>query len=208
MTDTATETTLRDAAPLRADAARNRERIICAAATAYATGGPDVSLEEIAHLAGVGVGTVYRRFPTKQSLLEALLEETMCSYAAHAEQMAELAKTDPWHAFSEHVTFLLSAQACNLTFSALLRRPEQSSPGFREQHLRALAASGTLVRIAKRAGVLCPGFRHDDLLLMRDANHGIVQNAGADAHEASARFATYILESFRARPPRASAPQA
>jgi len=185
------------AAPaLRADAARNRESIVCAAAKAYASRGTDVSLEDVAHLAGVGVGTVYRRFPTKQALLETLFEGKMSEFAEHAEQMAALACSEPWRAFSEHVMFLVGQQARDLAFSDLLRDPEATSPAFQEHHRRSIAASQALVRAAQQAGVLRDGFSHADLLLVTDANHGIVQNAGREAAEASERFGRYMLQAF------------
>src|ERR687893_559304 len=61
--------------PLRADAERNRQRILAAASTVFAERGLDVSLDDIAGAAGVGVGTVYRRFPDKDALIDALFED-------------------------------------------------------------------------------------------------------------------------------------
>jgi AcrR family transcriptional regulator len=83
--------------PLRADAERNRQRIIAAAASVFAERGLDVSLDEIAHAAGVGVGTVYRRFPDKDALIDALFETKI----AALEQLTQdaLAMEDPWEGF-------------------------------------------------------------------------------------------------------------
>jgi len=63
------------ATDLRSDAAANRARVIEAARAAFAEHGPDITVDEIARLAGVGVGTLYRRFPTKEQLVRAILEE-------------------------------------------------------------------------------------------------------------------------------------
>jgi len=60
---------------VRADALRNRERLVEVAQSAFATNGIDTSLEEIARLAGVGIGTLYRRFPTREDLIAAVLAE-------------------------------------------------------------------------------------------------------------------------------------
>ncbi|MGD0313070.1 MAG: helix-turn-helix domain-containing protein [Acidimicrobiales bacterium] len=80
--------------PLRADAARNRERILTAAAEVFAERGLDATLDEIAHRAGVGVGTVYRRFPGKEELIEALFEQAVNELVDLAE--AALAHEDSW----------------------------------------------------------------------------------------------------------------
>jgi AcrR family transcriptional regulator len=83
--------------PLRADAERNRLRILAAASEVFADRGLDVSLDEIAAAAGVGVGTVYRRFPDKDALIDALFEDKIRG----VEQIARDALTihDPWVAF-------------------------------------------------------------------------------------------------------------
>ena len=73
---------------LRADARRNRERVLQAAAELLASRSVDASIDEIAALAGVGVGTVYRNFPTKEALFRALLEERMRPLIAAAEAAA------------------------------------------------------------------------------------------------------------------------
>src|SRR5438105_14248538 len=80
--------------PLRRDAERNRQRILKAASEVFTERGLGVSLDEIARHAGVGVGTVYRRFGTKEELVQALFMDRIESVAALAEQAAEAA--DPW----------------------------------------------------------------------------------------------------------------
>ena len=80
--------------PLRADAARNRERILVAAGEVFAERGLDATLDDIARHAGLGVGTVYRRFPSKEELVEALFEQAVHEVVALAEK-AE-AMEDSW----------------------------------------------------------------------------------------------------------------
>ncbi|MDG3013105.1 TetR/AcrR family transcriptional regulator [Speluncibacter jeojiensis] len=87
--------------PLRADAERNRQRILDAAADLFAAEGLDVTLDDVARQAGVGVGTVYRRFANKQELVDALFERTLEEMETKAREC--LADPDPWHAL---VTFL------------------------------------------------------------------------------------------------------
>jgi AcrR family transcriptional regulator len=80
--------------PLRADAARNRQRVLKAASEVFTERGLDVSLDEVARHAGVGVGTVYRRFGTKEDLVEALFVDRIEAVAALAEDAAKA--PDPW----------------------------------------------------------------------------------------------------------------
>ena len=87
--------------PLRADAERNRERILAAAAELYAERGLDVSLDEIAAAAGVGVGTAYRRFPDKDALIDALFEAKIDRAVDIASDALEI--EDPWEGL---VTFM------------------------------------------------------------------------------------------------------
>jgi AcrR family transcriptional regulator len=89
------------ARPLRADAERNRKRILGAAADVFTTRGLEATLDDVAKHAGVGVGTVYRRFPDKGSLLDALFEERIDAVIALAEQIED--EPDAWTAL---VTFL------------------------------------------------------------------------------------------------------
>ncbi len=84
--------------PLRADALRNRAKILQAAAEVFAAQGLDVTLDDIAHHAGVGGGTVYRRFADREALIEALFEVRM---KAVLQQLRDaLDDPDPWHGFS------------------------------------------------------------------------------------------------------------
>jgi len=80
--------------PLRADAVRNRERILEAATTVFAERGLEATLDDVAHCAGVGVGTVYRRFPGKEALVEALFEKAVDGMVELAVQAGSI--TDSW----------------------------------------------------------------------------------------------------------------
>jgi AcrR family transcriptional regulator len=95
--------------PLRRDAERNRQRILKAASEVFNERGLEVSLDEIARYAGVGVGTVYRRFRTKEELVQALFKERIDSVAALAEEA--LQAPDPWSGlvcFMEQMTELMA----------------------------------------------------------------------------------------------------
>jgi len=123
--------------PLRRDAERNRQRILAAASDAFAEEGLCVTLDEIARRAGVGVGTVYRRFPDKEQLIDALFEDQMAEFASLAESC--LCDIDPWDGL---VRFL--EQACHL---------HACDRGFKE-----VALSGThgLERVARGRQLMYP----------------------------------------------------
>jgi AcrR family transcriptional regulator len=88
-------------AELRADARRNLERVLDAATEVFAASGPDASVDEIARRAGVGHGTVFRRFPTKDDLVYAVIERRVAEIRALAEQA--LASDEPGEAFFDFV---------------------------------------------------------------------------------------------------------
>jgi len=95
--------------PLRRDAERNRQRILEVAREAFAEDGLAVTLDEIARRAGVGVGTVYRRFPDKEQLIDALFEERMGEMVANAE--AALRCDDAWDGLVRFLEVATAAHA-------------------------------------------------------------------------------------------------
>ena len=90
MDDESAETSRRP----RADALRNRERVLKAAKTVFSAGGPDASLEAVARRAGVGIGTLYRHFPSREALFEAVYRHEVDELAALAEQLGEAAPVE------------------------------------------------------------------------------------------------------------------
>src|SRR5829696_9084994 len=86
---------------LRADAERNRRRILDAARDVFAENGLGVGVDAVARAAGVGVGTLYRRFPTKQDLLAAVIEDGICHLADRVEQIESI--EHPWEPFEATV---------------------------------------------------------------------------------------------------------
>ena len=100
--------------PLRRDAERNRQRILEAAREAFAEDGLAVTLDEIARRAGVGVGTIYRRFPDKEQLIDALFEARMNETATEAE--AALQADDPWAGLVRFLEIATEQHACDRGF--------------------------------------------------------------------------------------------
>src|SRR4030081_3887646 len=95
--------------PLRKDAERNRQRILEAARELFTQQGLGVTLNDIAHHAGCGVGTVYRRFPDKEQLIDALFEERVGELVARAEEA--LSDRDPWLGLIGFLEYGLQQQA-------------------------------------------------------------------------------------------------
>jgi len=183
--------------PLRADAERNRQAIICTAGRLFAAEGSDVTLERIAMEAGVGVGTIYRRFRTIEELIAVVFEAKMTRYADRTEEAAERALTDAWPAFRDYVLFILEQQADDLAFSDVILSPRRGTELFRQQTRRALRASIHLVDRAKAAGAIRADFDHSDLYLLMNANAGLVRATRRSAPDAWMRLGQYLLQAFR-----------
>src|SRR3954449_8852989 len=102
--------------PLRKDAERNRERLLTTAGELFAERGLDVTLHDIAHRAGVGVGTAYRRFANKEEVIDAYFERKLDEVAQLAEEA--LNDPDPWHGL---VTYLEQASALQMRDRGLMQ---------------------------------------------------------------------------------------
>jgi AcrR family transcriptional regulator len=144
---------------LRADARRNLERVLDAATEAFAASGPDASIDEIARLAGVGHGTVFRRFPTKDDLMVAVIERHVGEMKALAEEA--VASDDPGEAFFD---FIQQVTALNMRTPGLHRCVVHcgGKPGAAE--LEALV--DRIVSRAQRAGAVRRDVKPADVQLL------------------------------------------
>jgi AcrR family transcriptional regulator len=150
--------------PMRADARRNRDRVLAAAREAFAEGGESTALEQIARRAGVGIGTLYRHFPNRQALLEALyvneLEE-VCHSAARLDDV------DPWQALNEWLQALIGYFATKRALSAeLLNYLDADATLFKECRAGLFDAGEPLLRRAQEAGVVRPDVEFSQVLNM------------------------------------------
>jgi AcrR family transcriptional regulator len=150
--------------PKRADARRNYERVLSAAREAFAEGGESTSLEEIARRAGVGIGTLYRHFPSRQALLEALYldeVEEVCRSAT------ELEAADSWEAlntwFERFITYLSTKRALA---DELFEYIDRSAPLFQTCKASLFAAGEPLLQRAQEAGVVRPDVNFDEVMQM------------------------------------------
>ncbi|MEU6647388.1 helix-turn-helix domain-containing protein [Saccharomonospora sp. NPDC046836] len=140
----------------RADAVRNRSRVLAAADEVFVEKGTAASTEEVAKRAGVGVGTVFRHFPTKEELLEAVYEERLRQVGAEAAELAE--RADAGKAFHEFFTRLVENAGTKQTLSEALAAAgvdvDDAASPVRAQVRDSL---GTLLDRAQQAG----GVRRD-----------------------------------------------
>ncbi len=84
-----TETGCESPRPMRADARRNRDRVLAAAREVFGENGAEAQMDDVAHVAGVGVGTVYRHFPTKEALMAEIVRQTFAQFTSYAREEME-----------------------------------------------------------------------------------------------------------------------
>jgi AcrR family transcriptional regulator len=191
MTDPMTETQIQQR-PMRADARRNYEKLVAAARSAFTEQGASASLEAVADRAGVGIGTLYRRFPTRQALLEAVYADEVDAMARAARDLAD---RPPWDALSEwfhqYVGFAATKRAL---MEALLEAAPDSDVLMKCR--TALAQAGTeLIERGQNAGVVRPdvGFMDVGRMVSQIA---VAPNADAEQKE---RMLAIVLDGLRPR---------
>lgn len=153
------------ARPLRADAQRNRARILEAAETVFAVEGIEVPVDLIAEKAGVGVGTLYRHFPTKEKLCEAVLMDRLSALALDAQALAD--SDDPKAAFFGFLTHAVEEGAAKrdlivAVMGAGLDQDESSMAVKEELH----DAIGVLLERAQAVGAVRPDVKPDAVLAL------------------------------------------
>jgi AcrR family transcriptional regulator len=175
--------TVRVPPPIRADARRNRELLVAAAMAAFTEcGADDTSLEEIARRAGVGIGTLYRHFPGRRALLEAVYTDQVAALCQRADEL--LASQPPGAALAAWMRDMVefSATKHNL-ISALAADYDSDAPVFSACRDDLLTAATALLTRAQQAGAVRPDVQPLDLLRLA---HGVAAAAerAADADQA------------------------
>jgi AcrR family transcriptional regulator len=182
---------------LRVDAQRNRELILAAAREVFAERGLDASLNEVARRAGVGVATLFRRFPTRDELIAATFADRMNEYATLIEKA--LADPDPWHGFCDYVRGICAMQVGDRGFTDLLTQSFPSAKALETQRDQTFHRFTELVNRAKEAGTLRADFVAEDLPMLLMANAGVVAATADAAPQTSPRLVAYLLQAFDAR---------
>jgi AcrR family transcriptional regulator len=182
--------------PLRADARRNRDRVLESARAAFAVGGSDASLDEIARAAGVGAGTVYRHFPTKEALFEAVVLDRIGELIEEAHALSD--DPDPGRAFSSFIELLAREGALKRDLVETL-----SSDGIHLQLgeapiVRALFdVLGELLGRAQRAGAVRRDISVNDVIaLLTGAAYALCHSRADD--EQSGRLLAIMYDGLRA----------
>jgi AcrR family transcriptional regulator len=185
-----------DRAPLRADAERNRARIVEAARAVFCERGLGAPLEQIAQCAGVGIATLYRRFPTREELIAACFAPRLAEYDDAVEEA--LRAPDAWSGFCRYLERLCGMQAADRAAKDILAATFPTSPAVEEQRRRVFARFAELVGRAQAEGKLRADFVSQDVMLVLMANAGVVQATREAAPDAWKRFVALMIEAFRA----------
>jgi AcrR family transcriptional regulator len=184
--------------PLRADARRNREKILAAAAAAFGQGGLESQVEDIARRAGVGVGTVYRHFPTKDALVTALAE-------AHSERLADTVEAaleeggDPWDVFAAAIWRAAEPAAADVAWCEIIAGHPSAAAGALRGQQRLAAATATLLERAQAAGRMrADATVHDVQAIMCGLGHVAAAQRTGSALDWR-RYLEIALDGLRAR---------
>jgi AcrR family transcriptional regulator len=188
-------TTATEPRALRADAARNRERILLAAQHVFSERGLEASVAEVAREAGVGKATVFRSYPTKEHLIAAIA----CDRIQWVEDLVTtaLAQPDAWIAFENLLADLAHRHATDLTHLEALARTTDA-PLLAEARKSANAAFRKLMKKAKQQGAMRADAKPEDI---RTLFHGVTHAMSAEERhdpKAWARWAELFANAFRA----------
>jgi len=187
--------------PLRRDAERNRQKIVAAAREVFARRGLTATLDDVAHAAGVGVGTVYRRFPDKEALVEAALEDRLEEVVTVLE--GAVAEKCAW----EGLTLFLQRTAEMHAEDRGLREVALRA-GHGKDHLPAVRERieplvHQLVDRAHREGALRPDAGADDIPLLLHMVGAVADSAHTVRPDLHRRYLGLLIEGLRNRPDRA-----
>jgi AcrR family transcriptional regulator len=187
-----TETPTQLQRPMRADARRNRENLVVAARDAFTEHGPTTSLESVAERAGVGIGTLYRHFPTRQTLLEAVYADEVEAMARSAQEVSD---REPWDALSEWLRQYIGFAATKRALMEALLDAAPDSDVLVTCRTAIMNAGTDLVGQAQRAGAVRPDTDFADVARMVGAI-AVLSNTDAEQKE---RMLGIVLDGLRYR---------
>jgi AcrR family transcriptional regulator len=192
------EETSQDAAgerPLRRDAERNRQRILVAAAEVFTERGLDATLDEVARAAGVGIGTVYRRFPDKEALVAALFRERIDNLVTVAEEAC--AAPDPWQAVVSYLEYATAAMAGDIGLRQLMMfgTYDRDQVCYAGDRMRPVITK--LVARAQASGDLRRDFAATDVKMIAFMLASLAEYAAAVTPEVWRRYLAMLIDGLR-----------
>jgi AcrR family transcriptional regulator len=182
--------------PLRRDAERNRQRILEAASELFAQRGLDVTLDQVAARAGVGVGTVYRRFPDKEELIDALFEDRIADIARFAQEALD--DPDPWRGFVGFMEQSCDKHTANRGLQQVVFSTAHGQD--RVAHAREQIAPlvGRMLERAQAAGQLRSDLAPTDVPMLQFMVGAAALYAGDVGPELWRRMFTFVVDGLRA----------
>ncbi|WP_313814552.1 TetR/AcrR family transcriptional regulator [Glutamicibacter sp.] len=186
--------------PLRADAAKNKQIILDTASQLFARQGMEVTLEQIASEAGLGVGTVYRRFPTLDALIDELFGERFSQWAIRVKNLEAMGETDPWGAFEAYLYDLAEAQGCDAAFAQLLVEPLDGSCRFGELHAQTIRGAQRILALARDAEVVRADLDNEYLLHIQLAILGVAGVSSSLGSSAAKSLVKIVVAGCKPQP--------
>ena len=197
MTTADDPSTQRPATRLRRDAQRNRDAILVAARQVFCELGLEAPLEEIARQAGVGIATLYRRFPNRAALVDAVLADTVEAHITVAERA--LATDDPWDGFAFYLEQSCRLQAADRGLNDVMGMRFPRATAVEAAKTRLFELVGQVVDRAQQSGQLRADITMEDLAFLNWANARILPAVrAAGAPDAWRRHLGWLLDGFRA----------
>ncbi|MFC9842701.1 TetR/AcrR family transcriptional regulator [Streptomyces sp. NPDC060223] len=184
--------------PLRRDAALNRERILQAAREVFRQRGLGVTLDDVAHHAGVGVGTMYRRFPTKEALVRTLFEQDLALRQESAERA--LAHPDPWQGLVDFLMDMTGDLAENRGLHEVIMLGSHSSGPMERARGGMLPFLGALIRRAQESGDLRAEVTPSDIPVIQHMLSAATQFTQGKRPDIWRRYIEVLLNGLRERP--------
>jgi AcrR family transcriptional regulator len=181
--------------PLRRDAERNRQRILAAAAEVFTERGLDATLDEVARAAGVGVGTVYRRFPDKDSLVSELFRDRIDALVTVAEEACEAA--DPWRGLVDFLEYIASAMAGDQGLRQLMMfgTYDRDQVCYARDRMRPVMTR--LVERAQASGDLRADFQATDVKMIAFMLASIAEYTAAVIPQVWRRYLAMLVDGLR-----------
>ncbi|WP_203236972.1 TetR/AcrR family transcriptional regulator [Nocardia panacis] len=181
--------------PLRADAARNRDKLLTAATAVFGERGLDAPLEHIARRAEVSIGTLYAHFPTREAFFDAIFPQRLAALDRIAE--AALAEPDAWSGFVHFLEGLYALQAQDRGLNDALAQRYPEAKGVAEACGRGIVNAERIMERAKRSGRLRADYGLADLAALTSAISQIIRDSSGDEPGAWQRFLALYLGGLR-----------